>query len=75
MFFFYQFIVKDEIYLQFLEAARLKDMQQVRLRLELKEKLQCKGFEWYLDNVWPEHFFPKEDRFFGQVCKLDGIHF
>ncbi|XP_033227688.1 polypeptide N-acetylgalactosaminyltransferase 13-like isoform X2 [Belonocnema kinseyi] len=49
------------------QAARLRDKQQVRSRLEMRKNLQCKNFEWYLDNVWPEHFFPKKDRFFGQI--------
>ncbi|KAG7202004.1 hypothetical protein KM043_004691 [Ampulex compressa] len=52
------------------EAARLRDKQQIRSRLALREKLGCKNFEWYLDNVWPEHFFPKDDRFFGRIVHL-----
>ncbi|XP_014475304.1 PREDICTED: polypeptide N-acetylgalactosaminyltransferase 1-like [Dinoponera quadriceps] len=49
------------------EAARLRYKQQIRSRLALREKLQCKSFEWYLENVWPEHFFPMDDRFFGRI--------
>ncbi|CAK9812671.1 Polypeptide N-acetylgalactosaminyltransferase 3 [Anthophora quadrimaculata] len=57
-----------EFYFKFnTEAAKLRDKQPVRSRLELRKKLRCKSFEWYLDNVWPEHFFPKDDRFFGRI--------
>lgn len=36
-------------------------------RKKLRSDLKCQNFEWFLDNVWPEHFFPKPDRFFGKL--------
>lgn len=36
-------------------------------RKKLRQELKCKNFQWFLDHVWPEHFFPSPDRFFGQV--------
>ncbi|KAL1115575.1 hypothetical protein AAG570_005865 [Ranatra chinensis] len=49
------------------EAERMRDKQAVRSRIELRKQLNCKGFRWYLNNVWPQHFFPMEGRFFGAI--------
>lgn len=55
-------------YFKYNSAAReAASSQNVSKRLELRKKLKCKSFEWYLDNVWPQHFFPKADRFFGKI--------
>ncbi|XP_066258266.1 polypeptide N-acetylgalactosaminyltransferase 1-like isoform X1 [Euwallacea similis] len=60
------------VFFKFNEHARqMKDSQNVSSRLELRKKLQCKSFEWYLDNIWPEHFFPKTERFFGRIKNIE----
>ena len=41
--------------------------QDVSERLELRQKLKCQSFQWYLDNVWPENFLPSKSRQFGKI--------
>uniref|UniRef100_A0A336KLY3 Polypeptide N-acetylgalactosaminyltransferase n=1 Tax=Culicoides sonorensis TaxID=179676 RepID=A0A336KLY3_CULSO len=52
-------------------AASLKDEVDIDERINLRRELRCHTFEWYLKNIWPEHFFPMRDRFFGRIQIAD----
>ncbi|XP_046394938.1 polypeptide N-acetylgalactosaminyltransferase 1 [Ischnura elegans] len=54
------------------EAAKLKNSVSVTKRLQLRRQLHCRNFHWFLNAIWPEHFFPMDDRFFGQVRQHNG---
>ncbi|KPJ18732.1 Polypeptide N-acetylgalactosaminyltransferase 3 [Papilio machaon] len=53
-------------------VAVIRDEQNVGDRVQLREDLKCKSFEWYLMNVWPQHFFPTKDRWFGRIRNDKG---
>ncbi|KAI5750546.1 hypothetical protein M8J76_016527 [Diaphorina citri] len=49
------------------EAEKQRDKEAVRSRLELRKQLKCHSFKWYLTHVWPHHFLPMDDKFFGRI--------
>ncbi|XP_050549904.1 polypeptide N-acetylgalactosaminyltransferase 3-like [Spodoptera frugiperda] len=54
------------------EVASYRDQQSVANRIELRKNLSCKSFGWYLNNVWPQHFFPTDERWFGRIKNDKG---
>ena len=40
--------------------AKNVDFGSIEARLELREKLQCKSFKWYLDNVYQDLNIPDD---------------
>lgn len=57
-----------DFYFKFnVDAQPLRETEDVRERMDLRRELRCKSFKWYLDTIWPQHFLPTEDRFFGKI--------
>ena len=48
-------------------ARQEAQFQDVSLRRQLRQSLKCKSFQWYLDTIWPENFFPSHYRSFGKI--------
>ena len=53
-------------------AKKAAENQNVTSRLELRSRLKCHSFDWYLDNVWPENFLPRPGQFFGKIRSLES---
>ncbi|KAF0302364.1 Polypeptide N-acetylgalactosaminyltransferase 5 [Amphibalanus amphitrite] len=52
-------------------GARNVEMGDVSDRQELRNRLQCKSFRWYLENVYPESQMPLDYYYLGEIRNVD----
>ncbi|XP_076018106.1 polypeptide N-acetylgalactosaminyltransferase 5 [Genypterus blacodes] len=62
----YKYIFYGHGYQRTLDTSR-SDVGNLTEQIELRKKLQCKSFKWYLDNVYPDLHAP--------LVKADGLIF
>lgn len=51
-------------------TAFQSDYGDISERIELRKHLNCKSFEWYVKNIYPELFIPGEAAATGEIRNL-----
>ena len=64
---------ENPLMMQFL-GARSVEVGDLAVRKSLREKMQCKSFRWYLENIYPESQMPLEYYYLGEVCRKLNYH-
>ncbi|CAJ0581165.1 unnamed protein product, partial [Mesorhabditis spiculigera] len=52
-------------------SGALRSKLDVSQRIELRKKLQCKPFIWYLKSIFTDHFLPMQGDKFGRIASSD----
>jgi len=62
-----------DFYYQMNPGARNVDIGDLTSRKDLRDRLQCKSFRWYLETVYPESQMPLDYYYLGEIKNV-GTH-
>ena len=62
-----------EVYYEKRPDLRGRDYGDISERVELRKKLGCKSFKWYLDTIYPELPLPNENDWHGGWVSMPGL--